>query len=94
MENPIMYSLYDCDKWRSTDSMRLEYETLDRNRMNDKIREVIQENFDDYEEELANNSINIDNDDLVRQVLNQTIDYLYLVIREIDLKAKTVDFVG
>lgn len=94
MKNPIMYSLYDCDEWRSTDSMRLEYETLDRDRMNDKIREVIQENFDDYEEKLTNEGISIDKDDLVKQVVNQTIDFLYLVIREIDIQNKVVEIVG
>lgn len=36
-----MYSLYDCDTWRSTSSMSVEYETLKRSDMNDKIKEIL-----------------------------------------------------
>lgn len=36
-----MYSLYDCDAWRSTSSMNVEYETLKRSAMNDKIKEIL-----------------------------------------------------
>ena len=36
-----MYSLYDCDAWRSTSSMSIEYETLKRSAMNDKIKEIL-----------------------------------------------------
>ena len=36
-----MYSLYDCDAWRSTSSMSVEYETLKRSAMNDKIKEIL-----------------------------------------------------
>ena len=36
-----MYSLYDCDAWRSTSSMSVEYETLERNAMNEKIKEIL-----------------------------------------------------
>lgn len=36
-----MYSLYDCDAWRSTSSMTVEYETLERSAMNEKIKEVL-----------------------------------------------------
>ena len=85
-----MYSLYDCDEWRSTDSMTLEFETLDRKTMNAKIREI----FDDYEDELADKGIDVDSDDLVEQVQNQAIDYLYLEVREINPQDKTVEIVG
>lgn len=90
MENLTMYSLYDCDEWRSTDSMTLEFETLDRKTMNAKIREI----FDDYEDELADKGIDVDSDDLVEQVQNQAIDYLYLEVREINPQDKTVEIVG
>lgn len=97
-----MYSLYNCDEWRSTDSMRLEFETLDRKIINDKIREIIREISDDYEDELINDyeaeladkGIDIDSDDLVEQVQNQAIDYLYLEVREINPQDKTVEIVG
>lgn len=36
-----MYSLYDCDAWRSTSSMSVEYETLKRSAMNDKIKKIL-----------------------------------------------------
>ncbi len=36
-----MYSLYDCDAWRSTSSMSVEYETLERSAMNEKIKETL-----------------------------------------------------
>lgn len=36
-----MYSLYDCDAWRSTSSMSVEYETLKRSAMNEKIKEIL-----------------------------------------------------
>lgn len=36
-----MYSLYDCDAWRSTSSMSVEYETLKRSDMNEKIKEIL-----------------------------------------------------
>lgn len=94
MEILTMYSLYDCDEWRSTDSMTLEFETLDRKTMNAKIREILRENYDEYEEVLDDEEIDIDSDDLVEQVQNQVIDYLYLEIREINLKDRTVEIVG
>ena len=98
MEILTMYSLYDCDEWRSTDSMTLEFETLDRKTMNAKIREI----SDDYEDELINDNeaeladkgIDVDSDDLVEQVQNQAIDYLYLEVREINPQDKTVEIVG
>lgn len=98
MEILTMYSLYDCDEWRSTDSMTLEFETLDRKTMNAKIREI----SDDYEDELINDNeaeladkgIDVDSDDLVEQVQNQAIDYLYLEVREINPQYKTVEIVG
>lgn len=40
-EEHVMYSLYDCDAWRSTSSMRVEYETLDRLEMDAKIEEIL-----------------------------------------------------
>lgn len=94
MEILTMYSLYDCDEWRSTDSMTLEFETLDRKTMNAKIREIIREISDDYEAELADKGIDVDSDDLVEQVQNQAIDYLYLEVREINPQDKTVEIVG
>lgn len=90
MEILTLYSLYDCDEWRSTDSMTLEFETLDRKTMNAKIREI----SDDYEAELADKGIDVDSDDLVGQVQNQAIDYLYLEVREINPQDKTVEIVG
>ena len=98
MEILTMYSLYDCDEWRSTDSMTLEFETLDRKTMNAKIREI----SDDYEDELINDNeaeladkgIDVDSDDLVEQVQNQAIDYMYLEVREINPQYKTVEIVG
>lgn len=36
-----MYSLYDCDAWCSTSSMSVEYETLKRSAMNDKIKKIL-----------------------------------------------------
>ena len=36
-----MYSLYDCDAWRSPSSMSVEYETLERSAMNEKIKEIL-----------------------------------------------------
>ena len=94
MEILTMYSLYDCDEWRSTDSMTLEFETLDRKTMNAKIREILRENYDEYEEVLDDEEIDIDSDDLVEQVQNQAIDYLYLEVREINPQDKTVEIVG
>ena len=43
---------------------------------------------------LDDEEIDIDSDDLVEQVQNQVIDYLYLEIREINLKDRTVEIVG
>ena len=102
MEILTMYSLYDCDEWRSTDGMTLEFETLDRKTMNAKIREIIREISDDYEDELINDNeaeladkgIDVDSDDLVEQVQNQAIDYLYLEVRQINPQDKTVEIIG
>lgn len=94
METLTMYSLYDCDEWRSTDSMRLEFETLDKQAMNEKVREIIQDNYDGYKQELKDKRIDVDNEDLVEQVQNQTIDYLYLEIREINIQDKTIEIIG
>ena len=93
MEILTMYSLYDCDAWRSTSSMTLEFETLDRKTMNAKIREILREDYDEYKETLDNEEIDIDSDDLVEQVKNQVIDYLDLEIREINPQDKTVEIV-
>ena len=49
---------------------------------------------DDYEAELADKGIDVDSDDLVGQVQNQAIDYLYLEVREINPQDKTVEIVG
>lgn len=94
MEILTMYSLYDCDEWRSTESMTLEFETLDKEKMNSKIREIIRENYDDYETVLSDNGIDLNGDDLVEKVQSQVIDYLYLEIREINLQDKTVEIIG
>lgn len=67
-----MYSLYDCDAWRSTSSMSVEYETLKRSTMNDKIKEILlgdPESFEltDYldsdEQDELNKLEETDNDD-------------------------------
>lgn len=84
----LMYSLYDCDEWRSNDSMFLEFETLDRNTMNDKIKEIVEEGFAD---EVADHGIDIEDDDLVELTKQQAIDYLYLEVREINIIDKTVE---
>lgn len=83
-----MYSLYDCDEWRSNDSMFLEFETLDRNAMNDKIKEIVEEDFAD---EVADHGIDIEDDDLVELTKQQAIDYLHLEVREINIIDKTVE---
>lgn len=84
----LMYSLYDCDAWRSSESMSLEYETLDRQTMNDKIKEIVEEYFAD---EVADHGIDPESDDLVELTKQQAIDYLHLVVREINLTDKTVE---
>lgn len=43
-----MYSLYDCDAWRTPESMSLEFETLDKQAMNDKIKEIIESDSDTF----------------------------------------------
>lgn len=90
----LMYSLYSCDEWRSTESMRLEFETLDKTAMNQKICEIICEDYYDLEEKLIDENINIYRDNLIEKVQNQSIDYLYIEIREINLKDKTVTIVA
>lgn len=90
----LMYSLYSCDEWRSTESMRLEFETLDKTTMNEKICEIICEDYYDLEEKLVNENINIYRDDLVEKLSNQLIDYLYIEIRELNLEDKTVTIIA
>lgn len=86
-----MYSLYDCDAWRTPESMSVEYETLDKQAMNNKIKEIIESDPDTFSQHIQDYNIDLDHDDLVDQVQNQAIDYLYLEIREIDPKNKTVE---
>lgn len=88
-----MYSLYDCDAWRTSESMSLEFETLDKQKMNDKIKEIIKNDPDTFNQHIQDYNIDLDNDDLVDQVQNQAIDYLYLEIREIDPENKTVELI-
>ena len=89
MNNKItMYSLYDCDKWRSTASMSVIFETLSLQALNDKIKELLTED-DTYLSE--DDSIDVDNDDLVESVAYQKIDCLYLEKRIIDLNAQIVE---
>ena len=80
--------VHDCDEWRSNDSMFLEFETLDRNAMNDKIKEIVEEDFAD---EVADHGIDIEDDDLVELTKQQAIDYLHLEVREINIIDKTVE---
>lgn len=86
-----MYSLYDCDAWRTPESMSLEFETLDKQAMNNKIKEIIESDPDTFSQHIQDYNIDLDRDDLVDQVQNQAIDYLYLEIREIDPANKTVE---
>lgn len=88
-----MYSLYDCDAWRTSESMSLEFETLDKQKMNDKIKEIIESDPDTFSQHIQDYNIDLDNDDLVDRVQNQVIDYLYLEIREIDPENKTVELI-
>lgn len=88
-----MYSLYDCDALRTPESMFLNFETLDKQKMNDKIKEIIENDPDTFSQHIQDYNIDLDNDDLVNQVQNQAIDYLYLEIREIDPENKTVEFI-
>lgn len=89
MDNKItMYSLYDCDEWRSTASMSVIFETLSLQALNDKIKELLTED-DTYLSE--DDSIDIDNDDLAESVACQEINCLYLEKRIIDLNAQTVE---
>ena len=86
-----MYSLYGCDAWRTPESMSLEFETLDKQAMNNKIKEIIESDPDTFSQHIQDYNIDLDHDDLVDQVQNQVIDYLYLEIREIDPANKTVE---
>ena len=89
MNNKItMYSLYDCDEWRSTASMSVIFETLSLQALNDKIKELLTKD-DAYSSE--DDSIDVDNDDLADSVACQKIDCLYLEKRVIDLNAQTVE---
>lgn len=84
----IMYSLYDCDAWRTHSSMSLLFETLNRTAMNDKIKELLTED-DTYVD--TDMPIDVDHEDLVKVVAIQTIDYLYLEKRVLNLTEQTVN---
>lgn len=65
-----MYSLYDCDAWRDTSSMSLEYETLERSAMNEKIKEILLENPESFE---LTNYLDSDEQDELNE-LEETVD--------------------
>lgn len=65
-----MYSLYDCDAWRDTSSMSLEYETLERSAMNEKIKEILLEYPESFE---LINYLDSDEQDELNE-LEETVD--------------------
>lgn len=65
-----MYSLYDCDAWRDTSSMSLEYETLERSAMNEKIKEILLEYPESFE---LTNYLDSDEQDELNE-LEETVD--------------------
>ena len=89
-----MYSLYDCDAWRTPSSMSVEYETLERSAMNEKIKEILLGDPKSFE---LTNYLDSDEQDELNE-LEETDDdsskkdnYLDLEIRELDLKKLTVN---
>lgn len=65
-----MYSLYDCGAWRDTSSMSLEYETLERSAMNEKIKEILLEYPESFE---LTNYLDSDEQDELNE-LEETVD--------------------
>lgn len=88
-----MYSLYDCDSWRSNESMQLEYETLSERKMNNYLRKMIKSNPGDFNIDERSN-IDLDHDNLAELVENQNIDFLNMIIREINIDDDSVEIVG
>lgn len=85
-----LYSLYDCDDWRSTDTMTpnaLLFETISKNSLNDKLKELLTED-DDYRD--ANMAIDTSKD-LVAMAQNQQINNLHLITKKINLVTGEVD---
>ena len=84
----IMYSLYDCDAWRTYSSMSVLFETLSRTAMNNKIKELLTKD-DTYVD--TDMPIDVDHEDLVKLVASQAIDYLHLEKRVLNLTDQTVE---
>lgn len=93
MNTITMYSLYDCDSWRSNESMQLEYETLSERKMNNYLRKMIKSNPGDFNIDERSN-IDLDHDNLAELVENQNIDFLNMIIREINIDDDSVEIVG
>lgn len=93
MNTITMYSLYNCDSWRSSESMQLEYETLSECKMNDYLRKMIKSNPGDFNIDEHSN-IDLDHDNLAELVENQNINFLDITIREINIDDDSVEIVG
>lgn len=79
-----LYSLYDCDDWRSTSNMTpnaLLFETINKNSLNDKLKELLTKD-DDYRE--ANKAIDTSKD-LVSMARDQQLNNLHLITKKINL---------
>ena len=93
MNTITMYSLCNCDSWRSSESMQLEYETLSEHKMNDYLRKMLKSNPGDFNIDEHSN-IDLDHDNLTELVENQNIDFLDMTIREINIDDDSVEIVG
>ena len=93
MNTITMYSLCNCDSWHSSESMQLEYETLSERKMNNYLRKMIKANPGDFNIDEHSN-IDLDHDNLAELVENQNIDFLDMIIREINIDDDSVEIVG
>lgn len=85
-----LYSLYDCDDWRSTSSMTpnaLVFETISKNSLNNKLKELLTED-NDYRE--ANKAIDTSKD-LAAMARDQELNNLYLIAKTINLVTGEVE---
>lgn len=82
-----MYSLYNCDEWRSESSLSLNFETIDRKALNDRLKQMFIADPEAYDlQDIIsadeNGEVKVDEASLKDLVERQEVDDLVDIVQE------------